>query len=270
MRITEKRFLEGSGQKYLADGRTIRCQAVSNTKLMKLRAERDDYTSPSEAFWPDAQCSLRAVPGAFVCKFHGGAALIKRGVKLLDTVPLDLADKIQRLSENPSYLSSREEILLMQARVWQLVEKLDSDEFGSEEAWEMVGLAIRRLRKGDITSAIEFLEKALEHTTLERETWREIKSTTETLSALRTAQTKTIKEMRMWASMEQVTNLVLNIQQIITDAGEKFIDDDRTRTRYLQYVGDRIFRLVNLSPYGTGEKPILASGTDRRDALSMD
>lgn len=264
MNITEKRFLEASGQRYMADGITLRCQAVSGTQVAKLQAERDDYDSPMEAFWPEAQCSRRVVPGMYVCKYHGGRQIAHKGLRMLDTMPIDLADKIRQLSENPSYLSSRDEILLMQARVWQLVEKLDSEEVGSEEAWEMVGLAIKRLRKGDTVSALDFLEQALEKTALERDTWREIKTTTETLADLRSTQTKTIKEMRMWASMEQVSNLVLNIQQIITDAGEKFIDNDSERIRYLQYVGDRIFRLINIGSHGVGEKPLLNSGTDKR------
>lgn len=271
MRISEKRFLEGSGQKYLADGITVRCQAVSSGKAMKLRVERNDFESPIEAFWPEAQCSRGAVVGGFVCRYHGGASILRKsGGNLLDAVPIDLAEKIKQLSGNPSYLSSREEILLMQARIWQLVEKLDNDEIGSEEAWKMVGQAIRRLRKGDVVGAQKLLEQALEQTTLEREIWREIKATAETLSVLRSAQTKTIKEMRMWASMEQVSNLILNINQIITDAGEKYIENGGTRAAYLQYVGDRIFRLINISPYGTGSKSILPGRADDGDAISMD
>ena len=51
MKLSEKRFLEASGNRYLSDGTTIRCQAVANTSMAKLRAERDDYDSPTEHFW---------------------------------------------------------------------------------------------------------------------------------------------------------------------------------------------------------------------------
>jgi len=264
MKISEKRFMEGSGQQFMSDGRTIRCQAVSTMKVERCRAERDDYTSPTEAFWPDAQCNKRAIPGLYVCRYHGGSAAIAKGYKpelnMLNTMPIDLAEKVQLLAKNPSYLSNRDEILLFQARVWQLLEQLENKEVGSEEAWEMVGLAIKKLRQGDTVSALHFLEQALETTTIEREVWREVRITVDGLSDLRATQTKTIKEMRMWASLEQVSNLITNIQQIITDAGEKFIGDDRERIQYLQYVGDRVYRLINFSPSGVGPKSLLSSG----------
>lgn len=261
MTITEKRFREASGEQYMATG-AVRCQAQSKGRLRKWREEFEDYETPAEDIWPECQCNRSAEPGAFACKWHGGATPKKDGSpprSLLDVLPVDLASKFKALAENPAYWSRREDILLMQARVWELMEDLQAVA-GSEEAWGMVEEALVALRRGDELSAIELLREATSHHDNRRHIWNEIRSNENVIKELTNTQIRTIKDLKQMATTEQVTALVMNLYEIVANGAKEYIDDPIKQSKFLQQLSRAVARFANLSPQAVGYQ--IGSGRD--------
>lgn len=242
MSITEKRFVEGSGERYLADGR-IRCQAVSKGRLRKWREEHEDYDIEAEATWPETQCIKAAEEGYYACKWHGGRSKRKKGPKtIFDTMPQDLAAKLQTLYENPDYISRREDILLVKARQWELLEKLD-DELPGDEAWGMVEDGLHKIRLGEDLSGVYLIEQALLSVKKQKDIWDEIYKSQNILKDLTNTQVKTAKELRLMASQEQVMHMIASIYEIMLEKADQFIDDENQRNRYIESVSADIRRL---------------------------
>jgi hypothetical protein len=260
--IGEKRFKERSGERYLADGVTIRCQAVAKHRLRAAREESGDFTSPAEKWWPELQCTRGAAPGQYVCKFHGGLSPRTVPRTILDVLPEVLADKFQTIQNNPDYIDRKEEIILFKAMIWEALEQLDQ-EGGSQEAWDMVQGAYDALSTGSIISAKALLFKALESTNRSKELRREIRANANVLADLTTTQTKTAKELRLMATHEQVAGMLAEVQNAFFDAIDRVKLDAETRTRLgTLFLG----RLVRFNKLGTTAIPDeLSSGTEQTD-----
>lgn len=261
--ITETRFREGSGVKYLSDGR-IRCQGLSKGQLRKYREEHDDYITPKEELWPECQCVKAAEPGYFACRFHGGRTPKKDGSPrdIMDIMPVDLAEKFKTIVENPMYISRRDDIALLQARIWSLLEEMQQ-QVGSEDAWGGVHEALIELRKGNTIEAVSLLEEATVAHKEQRNNWDEILKTEQTLKDLTNTQMRTAKELRLMASAEQVSALIMNIQQAILFNVEKHIDDPKKQRLFLQSISSAIGRFANFG--NTSAVTELIAGSDSED-----
>lgn len=267
--IGEKRFREASGVLYMADGFTIRCQGISKSKLRILREEHEDYTSPADYFWPEAQCPKPAVPNMFVCHFHGGETPSSTPRTILDVLPIDLAEKMRILQENPDYLNRRVDINLMEARKWQLLEELQQG-LGGDEAWDDVGEALAMLRRGEMVKAEDTLQKAIKGNKKREEVWNEVYHIENIMRDLTTTQVKTAKDLQQMATYEQVSGLIVGIQSAFEDAVRKYIDDPSIQSYITNYFVGRLFRLTNTSPATISGQ--LASGRTEEDgnALGVD
>lgn len=262
MNKTEHRWREGSGEKYLQDGR-VRCQSQSKTKLRRWREEYDDYVTPNDDIWPECQCPLAAVDGFFVCHYHGGRTPTSRKPRsILDVAPIDLVDKLETLLENPMYIDRKEDIMLIQARTWQLVESL-RDDVGSEEAWGMVTEAIVALNGGDDVSALALLKDAQQYHAKEKEVWREIRQNDNVLKDLTNTQVKTAKELQQMITAEQMGVLILSLQSLLQDSVEKYIKDEDEQVRFLRHVSAEIAKLANIGPIAVGN--LLSRGGNAAD-----
>lgn len=245
--LTERRFRDGSGVQYLKDGR-VRCQAIAKSKVRKWRAENNDYETPVEEFWPECQCHLAAMPGMFVCNYHGGMAPhMKTARTIIDVMPIDLAGKFATLQDNSDYMDNRENILAITARQWQLLERMQQ-EAGGEEAWNMVEEALVELRRGDDSKAELLLSSALKSIQQEKDAWAEIYKSSEVIKDLRATQVKTAKELRLMATADQVLSFIRNIQQAIVDGAKQYIDEPKKQASFLQYVSGEIARFANIGP----------------------
>lgn len=259
---TEIRFRDGEGERYLKNG-NIRCQAVSKTRLHRLRLERDDFDSPPEAFWPEAQCEKPAMPGVFVCHFHGGRSPRYKAPRgIFDVLPVDLRRNFQVMLDNPDYISRKDDILLTKTRQWQLLEQL-TEQVGSEAAWEMVYTAAQLLRSNEVAEALALLEQAIETTKTEKEVWKEVYQTQAVLKDLTNTEMKSAKELRLMVTSEQVMVLVNNIYAAITEGAEKYIKETEAQSGFLRFISDKFTRFVNLSP--SAAFPKLIEGSTKQD-----
>lgn len=259
--IGERRFNEGLGVRYMGDAKTIRCQGNSKNQLRKLRAERNDWESPSEDFWPDAQCSMPAEPGLYVCKFHGGMSRKKEPRTVLDMVPIALRQKLEMVQDNPNYLDRSSDIYLLEARKLELLERL-SDNPGQAEAWGMVGDALYNLRKGELIQAENLLDEAMQHSDAEKEIWKEITGLAGSQQVIASTQAKVMKDLKLMVTMEQVMYLISVVQRSLGEATERFIDDPRTRQAVVDYVSRRLLDASGSSPTTTVERLAVGSAQE--------
>jgi len=251
--ITEQRFREGSGVRYLVNGE-MRCHAMAKNKLRKYREEFNDYVSPKEDLWPECQCTRGAEPGAFACRWHGGQTPKKNGSgprSLLEVIPVDLADKLKTLLQNPQYLNRREDIVLIQARVWQLMEEL-SEVAGSDEAWSTVNEARVALMRGEEEESLKLLELALKDKGRSKEIWDEVRKNTLLIKELTNTQVRTAKDLKQMATTEQVMALVTSLYEIVDNGANKYIDDPTARSNFRRDLSTAISRYANLGPATVG------------------
>jgi hypothetical protein len=151
-----------------------------------------------------------------------------------------LWEKVRAIAENPQYISRKDEILLLQARIGQLLEKISLDDDGGAVGWSLVSDALIALEKGNTSGARELLDDAVKQHVTEKEVWKEIYTTMDMLKNMTNTQMKTAKELRTMVSMEQLNYMLLAIQQIIMDLAKEHITDDRTRNKFLNDFGSRI------------------------------
>lgn len=264
MTITEQRFRDASGERFLKNG-NLRCQAVSKTRVRQWRLEHDDWTTPTEDLWPECQCARPALPGVFTCHYHGGRTP-RRGDEaprnIFDVMPVDLREKLQALMNSHEYISRREDILLIKARQWQLLEEL-SQSAGSEVAWEIVADALHLMRQMEYGQATALLEQAVDCVKREEEIWEEIYKTENVIKDLTNTEMRTAKELRLMVTADQVMALMNNIYGAIAEGVNRCINNADDQTRFLYYIGREFSRFTNLSP--TGAFPQLIAGGAEED-----
>lgn len=268
MPICERRFREGSGEKFLGNGE-IRCQAVSKAKLRRWRIEFNDEDATADDTWPETQCEKGAEPGAFACKFHGGQTpkqLTTTPRSLIETMPIDLGEKLKVLMQNPQYWSRREDIMMMQARNWELMEELQKSA-GSEEAWGYVQEALIAIKRGRDAEAKLLLEEAMEHVDRRKEIWEEVRKNENVIKELTNTQVRTVKDLNQMATTEQVTAVVLNLYDIMANGAKKYIHDPSSRSQFLRDIAKAISRYANLSPLSVDRE--IESGFDTIDGETV-
>lgn len=250
---TERRFREGSGVLYLADG-TVRCQAQSKGKLRAWRQTHNDTTTPNDDIWPECQCPYGAVPGMFACHLHGGETPSPtKSTSLFEAMPVDLGNKLKLLLENPDYMSSREDILVFKARQWELMEEL-GELAGSAATWELVKQAHKALKNGELALAESLLNDALTTHQDHQHVWDEYYRAQDAIKDMRNTEVKVVKEMRLMATVDQVAAMIQGIYAVLIMGAERYIDDTRSQSDFLRYVAGELGRLTNLSPLTIGPK----------------
>jgi hypothetical protein len=251
--ITERRFREGSGEKYLGTG-GIRCQGLAKTKVRKWREENDDYVTPTDTLWPECQCTRPAVVGMFACKWHGGITSKNKNnpKNTMEVLPVDLVPYYEAVRTNPLIVSRRTEIELLMARNLQLLDEID-EQTGSEESWATVFEALVELNRGEVQKTAYLLEKALAGKEKTDEAWREIRTNSKLLGELTNTQMRTSKELRLMATHEQVDSLMTGIMAAIIDVATKQIKEDAKRIEFITTISNRFGRLT-----GKGDPKALA------------
>ena len=267
--VSERRFREGNGERFLVDGVTVRCQAVSKLHLRRLRDKTGDYESPSDAFWPAAQCKMGAVEGTYLCRYHGGKSPQIKPRSFLESLPIDLAEHFEAMQNDPSYLNRREDIVLLKARRAQLLARL-SEEAGTEEAWAGVVAAYKSLREGDDVEALMILRSALEAHHEDQSVWSEIYQLENRLESLTTTQVKTGKELSLMATTEQVTSLMAGIQEAFLRVVDRFIADEREADKIKSAFVGELRRLTNTGNFSTVGGHYQLPEPDQAETLGLD
>lgn len=237
MSTTEQRFRDGTGQRYLQNGKT-RCQSVSKTKLKQIRLDKDDPSLSSDDVWPDAQCTWPATEGTFVCTLHGGKSPNVRKQSIADWMPYDLRQKVESLSVNKDAILNRDrEIEQLLARNAQLWEEMD-DLVISAEGYQTVGEALKTLRAGDVGSAIRLLEIALNDEKTRRESMIEIRENVKLVDKLTLTVFNIRKELKMLATVDQIRNLLESLYVGFRRIAVEFIPDSTMQNEAIhQFAG---------------------------------
>lgn len=247
MNITEQRYREDSGERFLKNGE-IRCQALSKSQIRRYREEHDDWATPNEDLWPECQCPKAAEPGMYACYFHGGKTANPRPMRsLMDVLPIDLGEKVKILLSDPAYISRKEDIAVLRARQWELLDKL-RNLTDSEESWGAVSDALFELQKGNEDIAANLLKEALNTSKEGTNLWREYYDVEKILKDVTATEVKTAKELQSMATAEQVGRLMNRIYEILMSGAEKYIDDKQQQSAFLRFVAGELNRSVNISP----------------------
>jgi hypothetical protein len=247
----ERRYRENSGQRYLRDGISIRCQAVSKTNLRRIRVERGDLELTTSDIWPEGQCDKGAVPGTFGCKFHGGKSIVASGKSISrGMIPLDLQEKIEILQQNPDYINREFEIwqlLGMNAQLHERMEELG----GGPDSYEKILVGLNMIRGGDIENGIKGIQKIIESEFSQREIRDELRININLLKELTKVQVSTAKELKTMATTDQVMAMVEGIvDDFITIVKDLVVDRtlaDRLVDRFVRAVKLRMNARVGTS-----------------------
>src|SRR5262249_52499599 len=95
------------------------------------------------------RCKRWATPGREVCRMHGGRTLIGLAAPRLKTgryskfLPIRLAADYERAAHDPELLSLRHELAVVEARIIDLLGRVDTGEAGglwhrARVAWQML------------------------------------------------------------------------------------------------------------------------------------
>lgn len=224
----EQRFRDGTGERYLKNGK-VRCHGSSKTKVKQLRVKYADPTLRAKDLWPEAQCSWPAIEGAFGCDLHGGASHNTTKKSISDWMPIDLREKLEILEGNKDQLFNRDnEIGQLLARNAQLYESLDDLVLGIE-GYQAVAEARKKLTNGDVVEAGVLLDIALQDYRKEREVRIELRENVKILDKLTLTVFGIRKELKLLATIDQVRSLLEGLYRGFERIALTYIPDERTR-----------------------------------------
>lgn len=131
------------------------------------------------------RCKRAVTPGRNVCHYHGGASPIGVGSASFQSgryskaLPAKLAERYEAALRDPELLSLRDEIALNDARIAELVGRLNTGESG--ERWDALAVqfgAVRALAQaGELEAlgvALEALGETIHHGADDRGQWQAI------------------------------------------------------------------------------------------------
>jgi hypothetical protein len=215
MPISEKRWREASGERYLKNGVTFRCQAVSKTRLRLRREETGNPELTAEDVWPHLQCIRAALEGVYLCKYHGGMSSGMKKHSVLAFASGSLQETLSILLESPDYLSTKKEILLMRAYIWKLVQELEG--LGGAAVWGSILSAVDIIEGGDIAKGARIIREAAESRKLDQETLNEIRNTTKVLQGLTNTEVTSAEKLQTMASQRIERNVLQRVAAGIRD-----------------------------------------------------
>jgi len=227
MSVTEERFRQGTGERYLKNGK-VRCQAVAKGKLRKLREETGNKDLTSEEAWPAAQCEWPAEEGAFACELHGGASTTLQPKSLLDFMPMDLREMAREFEQSPDITTNqRDTIIALIVRNSQLFEELY--DALSTKSVKQIHKYLDLIESGDIVVGTRGIREILKAAYDERETWNEFRENSKTIGKLIETQLKVFDKMQQIATVDQVLALLERLNDIMQSVVTRYITDPDLR-----------------------------------------
>ncbi|HEV2130531.1 MAG TPA: HGGxSTG domain-containing protein [Longimicrobiaceae bacterium] len=181
-------------------------------------------------------CRAYVVKGRTRCRMHGGRT--PRGHALPQTrhgrysrdLPTQLALRVQEAAQDPELLELRDEIALVDARISQLLERLDSGEAGT--LWKRQRQALRRYRRAEARrerarqmQLIEEIFALIEAGAEDNEAWGEIGSMMDRRIRLVESERRRLVEMKQMVPTEKVVLFVA----AVADAIRRHVKDHATR-----------------------------------------
>lgn len=160
-------------------------------------------------------CRRWAIPGKTKCKFHGGASLsgiahpnFKHG-KYSRYLPARLSERYQNARTDKDLLSLRDDIAVTEARISELLEKIDTGESG--EVWKKLGVAGNAFQEAYATGNTDKLLAAVENIRVlvkdgqaETSLWLELQTLQEHRRKLTETENKMLIAKQQMISVEQL------------------------------------------------------------------
>ena len=174
-----------------------------------------------------AQCLLSAEPGMTKCRFHGGksrrgpAAPSFKSGRYSKFLPSRLAAKYNEAQHDPELLSLHDEVALLDARLVDLLKRVDTGESGAmwgtlRKEWEEF-LLVRA--SGDIAkmhSAIGRLDALMDRAITDHLAWTEISEKLEQRRRLVMSESQRLVALHQVLTAEQALALTGVLVEIIT------------------------------------------------------
>lgn len=190
-------------------------------------------------------CGKYPLAGRTRCKKHGGAALrgathpsFKHGRYSKD-LPSRMQESYQAAANDPELLNQSAEIALVDARIADVMKRVDTGETGA--TWKLVKSSFAQLKKsmseGDhdgVAEALNTLNKAINKGSSDYAAWSEIVNLVERRRKIVESERKRLVEMNQYITAQQgmtlVAALVDSCRRHITDHSQlQAIVNDLTR-----------------------------------------
>jgi hypothetical protein len=201
-------------------------------------------------------CTNVVVRGKTKCRMHGGKSLSGlaspnyRTGRYSKHLPAQLAQRAEEARTNPRLLSLEDDIALLEARLAQLLEQVDTGESGARwqalrEAMEAFSVA----QAGGDMAAMEAQWRRMRQVVHEgaaaADVWAEVvKVLAERRGQIQT-QVKTLQGLQQMVTTQQVTLMLGAVMQALVEATRQYADQASGRA-ILTYVGDEMTRLATL------------------------
>lgn len=247
--ISERRFREGDGARFMKDAETVRCQSRAKDQLRRRFPKDQEYTKPAfnawlrslpeNAFWPECQCHWAAEPNTFLCFKHGGRS--KDAQKdPLDFLPGRMAEKIKMLQQNPVLLNRSFEIYQLLARNLELYERMGELGAAPVETRRLIWAGVTMIKNGDLVKGREHIEKALLESNQEADLYEEIRANMGLIRLMTQTHVQVAKDLQQIVTVEQHIASLVDISDIVVTVLGKYIQDEYVRDSAIADVQSRI------------------------------
>lgn len=170
------------------------------------------------------QCKAFAVPGRSVCRHHGGKTPQGRALpqtthgRYSKHLPTRMLASYEQAQHDPELLNLREDIALLDARLSELLKRVDSGESGKlwqdlRAAWKVVRNAANDDEKN---MAIAELGPLIERGYQDTQAWGEIRAAIEQRRKLVESERKRLIEMQQMMTMSQAQLLIARLYDVVT------------------------------------------------------
>jgi hypothetical protein len=197
------------------------------------------------------QCKRHAAAGHSVCRIHGGKSLSGIASPRLSSgrysrvLPARLASRYQEALSDGALLELREEISLIDARLSDLISRVESGESG--EVWQLLHTAYRDFstarsvgKVAEMTQALNEIERLIVRGATDSSAWQEISSTIDQRRKLVESERRRLVEMQQMITTEQAMILMA----AIVDTVRRHVPDKGA----LAAISADITRLITIEP----------------------
>lgn len=176
-----------------------------------------------------SQCATKSVMANGRCRMHGGAT--PSGMALPQTtsgryskhLPTRMGERYQQALTDPELLAMREEVALLDARLSDVLERVDSGESGA--AWALLKTQFADYRKAkpgtDRDIALSLIEDTIKQGLDDYAAWEEVRSLVDQRARIVANERQRLVQMQQMLSVEQAMTLVA----AVADTVRKHVSD---------------------------------------------
>lgn len=217
---------------------------------MKLRPGYDPKKCHAMSKRSGNQCQNPPKTGSNVCRMHGANSLkgmahpnFKDGRKS-KYMPVAMLDAYRDASGDPDLISLREDIIVLDARVASMLQRVESGESMQtlediREKWQAYKIASRnKTNKQGIRDTFNALEDAITSVYTDHAAWKDIEDTIDRKRRLIADERKRLVDLHQVMTIDRVMNL---FQALLTIVEQEIPDRNA-----LQRISDGAIRLLNV------------------------